>query len=169
MGRLSKTTYAGVFCLALSVIVLQIALTRVFAIMLWHHLTYMVVSIAMLGFGAAGSILTARRAAGGPTDSPLPAIAKYSAWYGLSIIAALFTLRFIEVDCFRLWEDKVNLLSLVLLYGVVTLPFLFAGLALGLVLTCFVRHVDRLYFTDLVGSGIGGALSAVKPRPSTTG
>ncbi len=61
MRSMPRSAYPAVFLLALSVILLQIALTRVFAIMLWHHLTYMVVSIALLGFGASGSILTAQR------------------------------------------------------------------------------------------------------------
>lgn len=56
-----RLVYAGVFLLAFSILLFEIALTRVFAILMWHHLTYMVVSIAMLGFGAAGSLLTARK------------------------------------------------------------------------------------------------------------
>jgi hypothetical protein len=46
--------YLGLFLIAGSILSLEIALTRVFAIMMWHHLAYMVISVAMLGFGAQG-------------------------------------------------------------------------------------------------------------------
>lgn len=158
MERLPRLTYLGVLLLAGSVILLQVALTRVFAIMLWHHLTYMVVSIALLGFGASGSLLTA-----GKRDedaaAPFGRLAGYSLAYGLSIMLALLLMQGIEVDSLRLWEDKSNLLRLFALYAVAALPFLLAGMALGTALTCFVAQVNKLYFVDLLGSGIGGAAS----------
>ena len=159
MQRLPRLTYAGVFLLASSVILLQIALTRVFAIMLWHHLTYMVVSIALLGFGASGSILTARRRKS--EEPPFGALSGYTVAYGLSVVLAFGAMRLVEIDSLKLWEDKSNLLSLLALYSIAAVPFLLAGMALGTVLTCFVRHVNKLYFVDLLGSGAGGAASVV--------
>ncbi len=157
MQSVPKSVYPGVFFLALSVILLQIALTRVYAIMMWHHLTYMVVSIALLGFGAAGSILTVQRS--DPSRSTTARMAFYSCGYGLSSLLAFALSPIIAIDSLRLWQDKSNLLSLLALYSITTLPFLLAGMALGLALTKFVRHVNRLYFVDLVGSGVGGAVS----------
>ena len=111
------STLAAVAVISAATLAVQVLQTRLFSVMLWHHLTYMVVSIAMLGFGAAGSILTARRAAQAP-GSPLPAIARYSASYGLSVLLALVLLRFVDIDCFKLWADKSNLLALVALRAI---------------------------------------------------
>ncbi len=158
MPRLPRSISFGVFATALSIILLQIALTRIFAVMMWHHLTYMVVSIALLGFGAAGSLLTAMRAAEDPR-SPVRRLTVYTAGYGVAVLIAFFLLRTIEVDCFALWTDKRNLLALLLVYAITTAPFLLGGMALGLALTRYVQHVNRLYFVDLVGSGLGGAIS----------
>ena len=36
----------------------EVLLTRLFSIVLWHHFAYMIISAAMLGYGASG---TARR------------------------------------------------------------------------------------------------------------
>jgi len=160
MNRIPKTAYAGIFLLALSIILFQIALTRVFAIMMWHHLTYMVVSIALLGFGAAGSLLTARKDSL-RRDSPLPALSGYSGAYGVSVFASYALVRLIEIDSLELWEDKTNLLLLLVVYAVVAVPFLLGGIAIGMALTRFVHNVSRLYFTDLVGSAAGGALSVL--------
>jgi hypothetical protein len=49
---------ASTALLAASVLALEIALTRVFSVLTWHHFTYMVISISLLGFGAAGSWTT---------------------------------------------------------------------------------------------------------------
>jgi hypothetical protein len=36
----------------------EILLTRLFAIIQWHHFAYMMISVAMLGYGAAGTMVT---------------------------------------------------------------------------------------------------------------
>ena len=35
----------------------EVALTRLFSIVLWHHFAYMIISAAMLGYGASGTAL----------------------------------------------------------------------------------------------------------------
>src|SRR5437762_10534160 len=35
----------------------EVQLTRLFAIIQWHHFAYMVISIALLGYGASGTFL----------------------------------------------------------------------------------------------------------------
>lgn len=158
MKRIPRSTYAGVFLLALSIILFQIALTRVFAVMMWHHLTYMVVSIALLGFGAAGSLLTAQRDAL-KKESPLGPLALASAGYGLAVIASYLAVREVDINSLELWKFKANLGRLLAIYAIVAVPYLLGGLALGMALMRFVDHVDKLYFTDLVGSAVGGAAS----------
>jgi thiosulfate reductase cytochrome b subunit len=36
----------------------EILLTRLFAIIQWHHFAYMMISAALLGYGAAGTVVT---------------------------------------------------------------------------------------------------------------
>ena len=40
-----------------SVLAYEIALVRIFAIVHWHHFAFMVISMALLGFGASGMAL----------------------------------------------------------------------------------------------------------------
>ena len=40
-----------------TVLAYQVLLVRAFSIGQWHHFAYMVVSIALLGFGASGTLL----------------------------------------------------------------------------------------------------------------
>jgi MFS family permease len=168
-----RWAYAGIFFVAGSIILFEIAMTRVFAIMMWHHFTYMVVSIALLGFGAAGSIMTATRAAlaiprsapgadRGPPARPGPpfkALAGWSAGYAVSLIIAFFAATRIRIDSLEIWNDKSNFLTLLLLYAILAVPLLLGGIAVGLALARLAERVNRLYFADLVGSAAGAALS----------
>ncbi len=155
-----RSTFYGIFVLALSIIVFEIALTRVFAIMMWHHFTYLVVSVGLLGFGAAGSILTARRDSL-QTTSPVGALSLCSLGYGISVVLAFLAVTSIEIDSLEIWNKKINLLGFSLVYLLIAVPFLLGGMAIGMALTRFAREVNKLYFFDLLGSACGAAVSVV--------
>ena len=46
---------AGVGVVSAATLAVQVLQTRLFSVMLWHHLTYMVVTVTLLGFAASGS------------------------------------------------------------------------------------------------------------------
>ncbi|MCP4686615.1 MAG: hypothetical protein GY859_01110, partial [Desulfobacterales bacterium] len=48
----------AVFFLSFSALAFEVLLTRLFAISQWSHLAFMVIGIAMFGFGAGGAILS---------------------------------------------------------------------------------------------------------------
>ncbi len=153
-----RSAYAGILVLAFSILLFEITLTRVFAVMMWHHLTYMVVSIAMLGFGAAGSLLTAR--GDGLKEGPASReISRASIAYGFAVMFAFAFVTSVKVDSLSLWQEKKNFFALLLIYLIITAPFLLGGVAIGTALTRYARDVNRVYFFDLIGSALGGALS----------
>ena len=51
-----RLTYAGVFVLALSTLLLEVLLTRITSVVAWYHLAFFVISLAMLGM-TAGAVL----------------------------------------------------------------------------------------------------------------
>ncbi|MFN9844472.1 MAG: spermidine synthase [Planctomycetota bacterium] len=160
MTATKKSTLAGIFCLGLSVILFEIALTRVFAIMMWHHFTYMVISIGLLGFGASGSLLTATRL--GATERAADrALVWTSLGYGVSVVLAFCFATLVRIDSLAVWEQKQNFLALFFVYLIIFVPFLLGGLGIGLALTRHVQSVNRLYFADLVGSACGAGLSVL--------
>ena len=46
--------FAGLFLLSLATLLLELTLTRVLSESLWYHLGFLVISTALLGFGASG-------------------------------------------------------------------------------------------------------------------
>ena len=50
--------YSGILLLSAATLLFEITLTRVFSVAQWYHFAFMVVSLALLGFGASGSFLS---------------------------------------------------------------------------------------------------------------
>ncbi|MEZ4456285.1 MAG: hypothetical protein R2882_07010 [Gemmatimonadales bacterium] len=55
---LRRRHYWGLFLLAGATLVLELALTRVLSVSLWYHYGFVVISMALLGFGVAGTLLS---------------------------------------------------------------------------------------------------------------
>src|SRR5215469_16342002 len=50
--------YTGIFLLSLATLLLELALTRVLSVANWYHFGFLVISTALLGFGASGVTLS---------------------------------------------------------------------------------------------------------------
>lgn len=156
MSRPLPRLHLAVALLSVAVIALQLVLMQLLSITQWHHFAYMVISVALLGFGAAGSVLAlGRRWMLAHSEGLLPLLMFGSA----AIMAAEGSLSqavFGGFDSFLLFADPGQFWRLLLGNLFVALPFFLAALAIGLV---FVREVERIgsfYFANLLGSGLGG-------------
>ena len=69
-----KSMMLSVFLLALAVLLIEVCLTRVFSVLSWHHFAYLIISLALLGFGAAGSYLTVSKRFADDVIDPAPAV-----------------------------------------------------------------------------------------------
>jgi len=56
-GQVQTRHFAGLFLLSLATLLLELALTRVLSVSLWYHFGFLVISTALLGFGASGVML----------------------------------------------------------------------------------------------------------------
>jgi len=157
-----KASLVSLFLLSLSVLVMELCLTRIFSVLSWHHFAYLIISLALLGFGAAGSYLTvARRFADGEVT---PSRLSHFAWlFALSTVLAVALasrIRFYPADIV-LYRDYSNVLSLLILYVVVGIPFFFAGVCIGRLVAMAGDRVNQFYFADLLGAGIGALAGLV--------
>jgi spermidine synthase len=150
----------------------QIALMRVFSIIQWHHFAYMIISVAMLGFGASGTVLAlARKRIAGREAGLLSA----SAW-GMAVSLPLcYALgQRIPFDTFRLTMERGQLAWLFLLYVVLAVPFFLMSTCLALSFMANPGKAARLYAVNMLGSGAGalaspGLLFAVSPASLACG
>src|SRR3989441_6599629 len=51
-----RSTYIGLFLTTLSLLQLELFLTRIFSVTMWYHFAFMAISLAMFGL-AAGAVL----------------------------------------------------------------------------------------------------------------
>jgi spermidine synthase len=156
---LRPSAYPAVALLSAAVLVLQIALNRVFSFTTWHHLAYISVSLALLGFGASGSVLAAFPSLRSAT--PARAIGLYSALSGVSTLLVVTILGGVPLDLGETTRGLGGAATLVLYFTSVSTPFFFAGLAIAVALRAAGPAAGRLYAWDLVGAGLGCLLSVV--------
>jgi hypothetical protein len=145
--------FLGVALTSLATLMLQVSLIRLFSVALWHHFAFMVVSIAFLGFGASGTLLMVV-----PRIKTLPlrpTLACLALGFSLTTLAAYWCSNRIPFDPARIIWDRYQWVYLLGYYGVLAIPFFFAGLILALVYTGKAEAVNRLYACDLAGAGLG--------------
>ena len=135
------------------VLAYEVLLARLFSIVQWYHFAYMVISIALLGYGASGTFLAlardrlAARAAA--------AFGAFAALFGVTAVACFALAERLPFNALELIWDPNQLLYLGALYAILFVPFFCGAVCIGLALACFREPVGRIYRADLLGAGIG--------------
>ena len=152
------------FLVSAAVLADEVVLVRAFSFGLWHHFAYMVISIALLGFGASGTLLAvlarARTRLGTGYASPLPS----GGWLAAAVLFALtLPVSFqiaqkIPFEPFLIVWERQQLFYLGCYYLVLFVPFFAAATVIGLALITEPDESPRLYFYNLIGSAAGAAL-----------
>ena len=131
----------------------EVLLVRVFAIEQFHHFATMVLGVAMLGIGAAGTLFFLAQARGEPDRWFTPSALLAATALALAPLAA----ELIRVDPTALAWDARQWARLALLYLVLATPF---GLGAFATLAALAQAPDRpgiMYGASLVGAGLGVA------------
>ncbi|MEJ2211313.1 MAG: methyltransferase domain-containing protein [Anaerolineae bacterium] len=132
----------GVFFLSASLLLLEVLFVRLVSILLYPVSTYLVISLALLGFGISGTALALRRSGRPLTPS--------QASMGAVAFAAATLLALVDV-----WLAGRSSVAAVLLPVALGLPFACGGMAIALALSLPGTPVHRVYFADLFGAGLG--------------
>ncbi|MBN2491099.1 MAG: hypothetical protein JXQ29_09635 [Planctomycetes bacterium] len=152
LGRAPRRVAVAMALTSFAALSYEITLTRVFSFVTWYHFVYLVIGLALLGYGAAGSLLTLRGKVG---DALLSGGA---ALFGVAGIGAVLGLGSLTFDPAAVFLAPGNQLPrLLLLTVLVFVPFLGAGLVIGGILFRHGAEAGRIYAFDLVGAGLGCA------------
>lgn len=142
---------------------LEIALTRLFSFALWYHSAFMSISVALLGFGVSGIVVSGSRRLREASIEQIGAVS--CACFALSAILALACFSWIPIDPAGLGRDWLPSLALALDFLLLTVPFFFAGLTIVTVISRLPDVANRVYCADLVGGGLGCLLFLALIRP----
>jgi len=149
--------YIGIFFFSTSVLLFELSLMRVFSILQWNYLAFMIISIAFLGYGASGTFLS--------VFSSILKIAegkklyKYLLFFSLLFssgsLLSIFVISKVPFDLYRITTDRYQLIYLGIYYLAIAMPFFFAGICISLAISKLPEKINKIYFCDLGGASIG--------------
>lgn len=131
----------------------EILLTRLFALIQWHHFAFMMISVAMLGYGAAGTLVALFREA--LLRRFVEAFSLAAMLFGFSAVGCFLLAQTIPFNPLEAFWDSPQFLRLGLIYLCLFIPFLFAATALCLAFSQYGEIAPRLYSADIQGAAAG--------------
>lgn len=153
MGR---NLSASLFIVSAVGIAYQVALMRIFSIAHWHHFAYMIISIAMLGFGAAGVLLTF--AAGLTARREERFFARAAVLLTAGMVFFHEAAVRVPFETFHLFTQRSQLFHLFTLYILLSAPFFLVSCCVTLAMLRHPDRIGRVYAINLTGSGAGAAV-----------
>src|SRR6267378_3751463 len=152
-----RTLLTGLALTSFAALLLELALTRLFSVVLFYHFAFLAISIALLGLGAGGvfAYLFKTKLAGISTRKLAAYLCMGNA---LMVPVVLETVLHVPV---ALEVSSKNFLHLTALYMIAAVPFLFTGLLFSVVFARETQRIPWLYGADLAGGSM--ACLAVVP------
>ncbi len=154
-GTNNRVILRLIFNASLAGLSFEVALMRVFSISLWYHFAFMVISIAMLGIAASGTVLSVF-----PGLKDLRRVPLYGLMLAITVPASYLLANTVPFDPARLSWDRTQLLAISLYYIILCVPFFCFGLIVAAAYSAMSREANAIYAADLLGAG-GGALVIV--------
>ena len=142
-----KLLFAGIFLIALSGLVLEVSITRIFSAAIWYHFAFVAVSVALVGLGASGLVVQYRvmKLKGKWAEN----LTIYSTW-GITI--------FIPITLFVMHALASQVIYLPLYMVLFSVPFFLIGIIISAAFNAFASVAGRLYAADLIGASVGALL-----------
>lgn len=141
----------GVFLITFAVLVFQIVQTRILSVLTWYYLAFFAISVAMLGMTVGAVWVYVRRDRFRPerfasTLSDCALACAVSLPISLALQFALITTLTLSLTTIAAWA---------LLFIVMAVPYVFAGVVVSLALTRSPFPVSQVYGVDLLGAALG--------------
>src|SRR5579863_4838104 len=152
-----RSLLAGVAVSSFAALLLELALTRLFSVVLFYHFAFLAISIALLGLGSGGVFahLGKKWFERFPTRSLLSCLCAMNA---LAVPIVLGIVLHVPVS---LELSRANLLRLTAIYLASAVPFFLTGIEFAILFARESGHISRLYGADL----LGGALACLGVVP----
>jgi spermidine synthase len=149
-GIPERTLLSGLALTSFSALLLELALTRLFSVVLFYHFAFLAISIALLGLGAGGvfAYLLKNRLAKIGTRTLAARLCMVNS---VAVILVLEVVLHVPV---ALQVSGMNFLRLTVLYLAAAIPFLLTGLLFSVVFARETPQITRLYGADLCGGAL---------------
>jgi len=152
-----RALWAGVALSSFAALLLELALTRLFSVVLFYHFAFLAISIALLGLGSGGVFAYLGK-------SWLSRFSTRALLSWLCVANAAVVPIVLEIVLHvpvSLSLSRANFLRLTAIYLASAVPFFVTGLEFSILFARESRHISRLYGADL----LGGALACLGVVP----
>ena len=143
---------AGLLLISAALLGFEVLLMRLLALAYWGHFAGMVISIAMLGIACSGLFLFSARAQ--VKAKPQKFFALSAGLFGLAAPVAFLCSQQLPFSPFLLTWSAREYAFLAARSVLFFVPFFLAGVAIGVPFVARVLPAGRLYFWNMVGSGL---------------
>ena len=150
---------AALSLLSVALIAYQLILMQLFSLTQWHHFAYMIIAVALLGFGASGTVISLFRNSLLQRFELLFPLLCWACAAVMAMMPVLSRMLLSDFDSYLLFVEKRQFIFLLLTDLFYFLPFFLGALAIGLVFVRDVEKIGKLYFANLIGSGSGGIVA----------
>ena len=142
---------AAIALTSATLLMTELALTRIFSVIMYYHFAFLAISIALFGLSASGVFAYVARGwlTGFPTGRLL---ATQSLVYAVATLVALFFLVRLRVG---LNYSPENLRLMLTIYALAALPFFTGGLVITLAISRLTSGINAVYAADLIGAACG--------------
>jgi spermidine synthase len=152
-----RTLLSGLALTSFAALLLELALTRLFSVVLFYHFAFLAISIALLGLGAGGVFAYLLKTKLAATNTRTLA-ARLCMANSVVVLVMLEVILHVPVALRVSWG---NFARLTVLYLGAAVPFFLTGLLFAVVFARETRRIPRLYGADLCG----GALACLATVP----
>nr|MBP8292173.1 hypothetical protein [Caldilineaceae bacterium] len=153
----SRRYFSAIALTAMATLMLELTLTRIFSVTMWYHFAFMAISLALFGLALSSLYLFLWS-----DRFPATKVERQSSQWMLAFAVALplvfAAIIRIPFDGDISWQSFGQL---TLIYILAAIPFLLGGMAIALAFRHRSQWIDRVYFADLAGAGVGCALTLV--------
>jgi len=154
---LEPALLAGVSLSSFAALLLELALTRLFSVVLFYHFAFLAISIALLGLGSGGVFAYLGKTWLGRFQTRT-----LLSWLCVgNALAVPLVLEIVLHVPVSLSLSSANFFRLTAIYLAAAVPFFITGLQFSILFARESRHISRLYGADL----IGGALACLAVVP----
>ncbi len=152
-----KRIFLGLFLVAFITLLLELALLRVFDVILYSNISYLVITSALFCFGLAGVYSSLNPLS--KSENIRKYVAKLSFLFSISAIIILPIMNILPFDYGQVTKEPITqLFAFLAMYFFLALPFFFAGLIFTSIFSFYSGKIQNLYFWDLSGAALGSIL-----------
>jgi hypothetical protein len=143
-------TLVAVACVSAALLMTELALTRIFSVVMYYHFAFLAISIALFGLSASGVYVFVRRRYLAREDTDRSSTR--SLVYAACTVVSLFVLVRLRVG---LNYSPQNLALMLTIYTLAALPFFTGGLVVSLAISRLSSRINAVYAADLLGAAAG--------------